>query len=68
KEHIDKVFERFYKVPNLNTDDSGSGLGLSMCKTIVSKEGGEIKLTSSAGKGSIFCITIPMVKDGHDNN
>jgi len=61
-EHVDKVFERFYKVPGSPTSTSGSGLGLSICKKIVTEGGGEISLRSYLGKGSVFKITLPRAK------
>ena len=61
-EHVDKVFDRFYKVPGSSISTSGSGLGLSICKKIVTEGGGEISLRSYLGKGSVFKITLPRAK------
>ncbi len=52
----EKVFEMFYR----NSQNSvGSGLGLYLCKEIVHKMDGEIKLTSESGKGSTFIVKLP---------
>ena len=50
------VFERFVK---LNTFVQGAGLGLSICKSIVSQMGGEIGVDSTEGIGSCFWFTHP---------
>lgn len=54
---LNKVFDRFEK---LNSYKPGSGLGMSICKTIVEKLGGEIWLNSHIGEGSEFFFTIPV--------
>lgn len=61
---VGKVFERFMK---LNNTAQGSGLGLSICKTIIERLGGEIWVTSEPGKGSTFSFWLPVkeVDDAH---
>ncbi len=58
KELHAKIFE-----PNFTTKSSGSGLGLAMCKDIITKTGGNIYFESSKGKGTAFHILIPLYKD-----
>lgn len=63
--HVDQVFDRFYRVDAVRTHDEswegqGSGLGLSIVKTIVLAHGGEVTLTSRPDKGTEFCITLPL--------
>lgn len=55
-----EIFNRFFKV---NTSDLGSGLGLSICKSIVEQMDGRIEVESEEGKGSIFRIFIPLIVD-----
>ena len=50
------IFDRFYKG---NTFKQGSGLGLSICETIVNRLGGRIGVNSELGKGSTFWFTHP---------
>jgi signal transduction histidine kinase len=56
REYHEKIFSLFYKA---TVSHKGNGLGLTIVKSMVSKLGGEINLTSDVGKGSIFKITIP---------
>ncbi len=59
KEHIDRIFERFYKVDNARTrtQESSTGLGLAIVKHIVQIHNGTIKVDSKEGKGTTFTIT-----------
>ncbi len=61
-EHIDKIFDRFYRVAANRPSETGFGLGLSICRSIVKQHGGEIEVKSETGKGSIFIVTFPASK------
>lgn len=50
------VFDRFYKVDNFA---QGTGLGMSICKSIVNAQKGEIGIDSEEGVGSTFWAWIP---------
>lgn len=59
KLHI--IFKRFGQVDkSLTRDHEGSGIGLSLVKSIVEMWGGNISLESEYGKGSIFTIELPV--------
>lgn len=62
---VDKVFDRFYRVDKARSrKKGGNGLGLSIAERLVKGYHGTITLESQLGAGSIFRITLPIVK--HD--
>lgn len=65
-EHLNHLFERFYRVPGQD-ENSGVGLGLAIVKEIVHVHGGEVGVDSEVGKGSTFQFTLPLWKNSPDN-
>ncbi|NQV01946.1 MAG: HAMP domain-containing histidine kinase [Bacteroidia bacterium] len=60
EEQMDHIFEEFYKADPSRHDLNSSGLGLTICKRIVEKQGGEIWAESEGvGKGTTFHFTVP---------
>ncbi len=57
KRHLNKVFEIFQRL-HRRGEYNGSGIGLSICKTIVERHGGNIWVTSEKDKGSSFHFTL----------
>ncbi|HTQ30826.1 MAG TPA: ATP-binding protein [Opitutaceae bacterium] len=56
------LFERFFRVgADRNRDAGGSGLGLSLCREIVSAHGGRILLGRSAGDWTEFRVHLPLL-------
>ncbi len=63
KEHIDQVFDKFYRVPSETVKKiSGTGIGLTIVKYILELHNGGIAVESEEGKGSTFSFYLPKVK------
>lgn len=56
-EHLERVFERFFKVDEYIP---GAGLGLSICRTMAYSMGGDVKVESKLGEGSKFWVELPI--------
>ncbi|MEF9933710.1 MAG: ATP-binding protein [Clostridium sp.] len=64
KEHIERLFERFYRVDKDRSRTSGgTGLGLAIVKHIVMLFDGKIRVKSLVGRGTTFTITLPLVNE-----
>ncbi|HLP05399.1 MAG TPA: PAS domain-containing protein, partial [Paludibacter sp.] len=64
-EGLSRLFQPFSQAGSDTTRKfGGSGLGLSICKSLVELQGGEIGVSSEPGKGSTFCFSIPYSKAG----
>lgn len=60
EEDLKYVFERFYRADKSRARATGgTGIGLTIVKSIVSSHGGEVKLESKLGEGSKFTIILP---------
>ncbi|GIM30197.1 hypothetical protein CPJCM30710_28630 [Clostridium polyendosporum] len=61
KNKIDKIFDRFIQVDSsLHRENEGSGIGLSLVKSLVEKHGGQISVTSTENLGTEFFIKLPV--------
>ena len=59
-EHLNRIFERFYRVDKTRSRESGgTGLGLAIARHMVQSQGGTIRAESELGIGSTFVFTLP---------
>jgi signal transduction histidine kinase len=60
-DRLAKIFQRFEQAQDGQTNTvRGSGLGLAICRELTDLFGGEISVTSEPGKGSLFCVALPL--------
>jgi two-component system phosphate regulon sensor histidine kinase PhoR len=60
KEHLPRLFERFYRVDaGRSRQEGGTGLGLAIVKHFTSALGGDVRVTSIPGEGAEFVVRIP---------
>src|SRR5262245_36035908 len=52
--HIDRVFDAFY-----TTKSSGTGMGLSICRSIIEAHGGKLWVEANEPRGAVFQFTLP---------
>jgi signal transduction histidine kinase len=58
---IERIFERLFQAPIPSfAARKGLGLGLYICKDLVTRQGGRIWATSTPGKGAVFSLTVPI--------
>ena len=59
-EHLNRIFERFYRVDKARSRESGgTGLGLAIARHMVQMHGGSIRAESELNAGSTFLFTLP---------
>lgn len=64
KEYHQRIFERFFRATGLEEKTyPGMGIGLHVCKEILSRHDGEIWVESIKGKGSTFYFSLPLGKE-----
>jgi len=56
--HLDRVFDTFY-----TTKFSGTGMGLSICRSIIDAHGGRLWVTANLPQGAIFHFTLPVHRE-----
>jgi two-component system, sensor histidine kinase and response regulator len=62
QETLAKIQDNSYYSTNGTAKESGTGLGLMLCRDFLSKNGGALLIESELGKGSVFSFTLPLVQ------
>jgi signal transduction histidine kinase len=64
-EHLDRIFERFYRVDAARSrEEGGTGLGLAIVKHLAEAHGGAVRAESAVGKGSTISVFFPDEANG----
>jgi signal transduction histidine kinase len=64
KEKQARIFEPFFQVDSSSTREyGGTGLGLTLVKSLVEAQGGHVWVESELGRGSLFVVTLPAAED-----
>jgi signal transduction histidine kinase/ligand-binding sensor domain-containing protein/DNA-binding response OmpR family regulator len=63
----EKIFKRFYQATNSKENNTGSGIGLSLVKSLVAIHKGSITVQSTPGKGSSFRVEIPIDRISYES-
>ncbi|CAN5857669.1 hypothetical protein BH11BAC4_BH11BAC4_25880 [soil metagenome] len=58
--HLEKIFNRFYRVQATQNKTQGLGVGLYLAQEVIEAHSGKIWLESELGKGSVFHISFPI--------
>jgi signal transduction histidine kinase len=56
--HLDRVFDAFY-----TTKSSGTGMGLSICRSIIDAHGGKLWAEANEPRGAVFQFTLPAAQE-----
>ena len=64
KKDLPKIFDRFYRVDKARSrDKGGNGLGLSIARRLIEGYHGRLVVESAVGQGSVFRVSLPLVKN-----
>ena len=59
EKYVDKIFQPFQRLHGRN-EYEGAGMGLTICRKIVERHGGSIRVESAPGKGAKFIVQLPL--------
>lgn len=58
-EQVERVFDKFYRADQRNTAVSGLGLGMNIVRQIIEAHGGDIRVASEPGRGTVVTVDLP---------
>lgn len=59
--HLDKIFDKFYRVETVGHETRGAGIGLALVQHVMQAHHGNVEVNSALGKGSSFLLKFPIV-------
>jgi signal transduction histidine kinase len=59
REHLERIFDRFWRAQTARSGSTGTGLGLPIARALARRHGGDVTATSRLGQGSEFVVTFP---------
>lgn len=59
-EHLQKIFDKFYRVEAVGHDTRGAGIGLALVQHVMAAHAGSVEVRSELGKGSSFYLKFPI--------
>lgn len=62
REHIERIFERFYQVPGEGAKQRGTGLGLAIARSVAELHRGVIAVRNLEDRGCEFEVRLPLVR------
>ena len=66
---LERIFERFYRVDQARSRDTGgTGLGLAIVRHVARAHGGEVTVESTEGQGSTFRLVLPVEADASNRD
>jgi hypothetical protein len=68
EEHLEKIFDRFYRIDAKTKEAGGLGLGLFISMQIIREHNGTIWVESRSGEGAAFHISLPLFGADTNNN
>jgi len=60
--HLEKIFEPFFTT---RAESGGTGLGLGLCRMLISEMGGRIEVRSALGQGTVFTVMLNPAESAH---